>query len=176
MDRLARNAMLARQANMSYGKWKAMQEPVKIVQKEEKHYCLNCGKEVFPRIKAAPKYCDSYCGDQYRRKKYMEVSVGDDAEICKQLMLKHKYAMKLGCCEEWEDFDVFYKWAMDNGYEDGMTMKRYWEDRLYSPINCYFMVGERPRKDFNEAEFSKRWTETVNRIRKHYRMEMIGVK
>ena len=29
MDNLARDAMLAKQANMSYGRWKAMQEPVK---------------------------------------------------------------------------------------------------------------------------------------------------
>ena len=72
MDRLARNAMLAKQAGMSYGKWKAMQEPVKTVQKEEKHYCLNCGREVFAKTKIIPKYCDMYCGNAYRYKQQKE--------------------------------------------------------------------------------------------------------
>lgn len=35
MDNLARNAMLAKQANMSYGKWKALQ-PIVSVEKMEK--------------------------------------------------------------------------------------------------------------------------------------------
>ena len=71
MDNLARNAMLARQAGMSYGKWKAMQDPVKITPKE-RHYCLNCGSELFPKTSKVPKYCDYQCGNEYRERKYRE--------------------------------------------------------------------------------------------------------
>lgn len=61
MDRLARNAMLARQAGMSYGKWKAMQTPVVIIKKPEGLVCKYCGK-TFPKNKyRARAYCSDYC-------------------------------------------------------------------------------------------------------------------
>lgn len=43
-DNLSRDAAAARAAGTTYGKWKAMQEPVKIVpKKEKKNVCLECG-------------------------------------------------------------------------------------------------------------------------------------
>lgn len=38
--------------------------------------------------------------------------------------------------EEWEDFDIFYKWALTNGYEVGLTLDRINNDGDYSPQNC----------------------------------------
>lgn len=69
MDRLARNAMLARQAGMSYGKWKAMQQPVKIVKPEVPEgwrKCKHCG-EPFPG-----KQGKRFCSDECRREAYRE--------------------------------------------------------------------------------------------------------
>ena len=74
MDNLAREAVIARASGMSYGKWKAMQNPTKIepVKEQKKTKCLNCGAEIVNAGNRARKYCDSYCGSQYRERKYRE--------------------------------------------------------------------------------------------------------
>lgn len=65
MDSLARNAMLARQAGMSYGKWKALQpreEPKEKTLPEGWSKCEYCGK-AFKLLNGRKKlYCDAYCG------------------------------------------------------------------------------------------------------------------
>ena len=64
MDRLARNAMLARQANMSYGKWKAMQPIVEVDKDavpEGWRVCEWCGKAFKPKTKKKQRFCDFVC-------------------------------------------------------------------------------------------------------------------
>ncbi len=40
-------------------------------------------------------------------------------------------------CDEWlNDFDVFYNWAYQNGYEDGLTLDRINSSGNYEPNNC----------------------------------------
>ena len=65
MDRLARNAMLARQAGMSYGKWKAMQPVVETKKPEipEGHIKCECGAFFKTR-------CDHQLCPDCRKKKY----------------------------------------------------------------------------------------------------------
>ena len=70
MDNLARNAMLARQAGMSYGKWKALQPVVTPDRKELPEgwrVCANCGKEFKGR--SNKKYCNPDCKYENRRKR-----------------------------------------------------------------------------------------------------------
>ena len=65
-DNLDRDAAAARAAGMSYGKWKAMQEPVKIgPKKETKPVCLNCGHVLTGQQR---KYCSEDCEREYRNK------------------------------------------------------------------------------------------------------------
>lgn len=61
MDNLARNAMLAKQAGMSYGQWKSLQPPDKIEKKIPEGWvvCKWCGKHFKPRTNQ--KYCDIDC-------------------------------------------------------------------------------------------------------------------
>lgn len=39
-------------------------------------------------------------------------------------------------CEEWHDFMLFYEWAMNNGYDDSLTIDRIDNSKDYCPGNC----------------------------------------
>lgn len=39
-------------------------------------------------------------------------------------------------CDEWEHFEPFYEWAVNNGYEEHLTLERVDNDMGYSPGNC----------------------------------------
>ena len=40
-------------------------------------------------------------------------------------------------CKEWmDDFSAFQKWALENGYKEGLTIDRKNNDKGYSPDNC----------------------------------------
>ena len=72
MDRLSRNAMLARQAGMSYGKWKALQPVVEPVKTEETpegwQACEECGKPFKPG--RGKRFCEYACREKnYHRRK-----------------------------------------------------------------------------------------------------------
>jgi hypothetical protein len=38
--------------------------------------------------------------------------------------------------KEWDDFSVFYNWALSTGYKDGLTIDRIDVDGRYGPDNC----------------------------------------
>lgn len=75
IDKLAQEVAMALAAGMSYGKWKAMQDPVKCEKPKdcELVVCKYCGKQFKPKVKKRQIYCDIYCQKkaQYaaRRKK-----------------------------------------------------------------------------------------------------------
>jgi hypothetical protein len=39
-------------------------------------------------------------------------------------------------CDEWNDFNCFYKWAIATGYKDDLTIDRINTDGNYEPSNC----------------------------------------
>lgn len=43
-------------------------------------------------------------------------------------------------CEEWNDFLVFHKWAMEKGYTDELTLERKDSSSDYSPSNCEWIT------------------------------------
>lgn len=46
-------------------------------------------------------------------------------------------------CNEWlEDFENFYSWAMQNGYEDNLTIDRINNDGNYEPCNCRWITKQ----------------------------------
>lgn len=55
-------------------------------------------------------------------------------------------------CKEWDDFSVFRKWALSNGYKEGLSIDRKNNDGNYEPSNCCWAtaheqrINQRPRK------------------------------
>ena len=61
-------------------------------------------------------------------------------------------------CEEWKnDFMPFYKWAIENGWEEGLQLDKDIKGtgKLYSPENCCFVT---PKQNSNKRKTSRRIT------------------
>lgn len=43
-------------------------------------------------------------------------------------------------CEEWNDFEIFEKWAIDNGYSDTLEIDRIDSNLNYEPNNCRWIT------------------------------------
>jgi len=43
-------------------------------------------------------------------------------------------------CEEWNDFEIFYEWAMNSGYTDNLTIDRKDNKKNYCPENCQWLT------------------------------------
>lgn len=48
----------------------------------------------------------------------------------------HYGARGIKICKEWEDFAVFRKWSLSNGYDDNLTIERKDVNADYCPENC----------------------------------------
>lgn len=51
-------------------------------------------------------------------------------------------------CKEWsEDFENFYKWAHENGYQDNLTIDRINGNGDYEPTNCRWITIQEQQKN-----------------------------
>lgn len=55
-------------------------------------------------------------------------------------------------CEEWQDSLTFYKWALENGYKDDLTIERIDVNKGYSPDNCTWIPPEEQYKNRTDSE------------------------
>ena len=76
MDKLTKDAIQAKQSGMSYGKWKAMQEPVEQKKSlpEDWIKCEYCGKPFKPRY--GKRFCDVYCRERAYAENNREKQLG----------------------------------------------------------------------------------------------------
>ena len=64
-------------------------------------------------------------------------------------------------CDEWEEFEPFYEWAMANGYKEGLSIDRIDSDGNYEPSNCRWVTMKKQQNN-----------RTNNRIIKYKNKEM----
>lgn len=75
-------------------------------------------------------------------------------------------------CKEWlNDFQTFYDWAINNGYNDTLTIDRIDNNKGYSPSNCRWVTNkEQQRNKRNNRNITingdtrclKEWCEILN--------------
>lgn len=50
-------------------------------------------------------------------------------------------------CSEWQEFQPFYNWAMNNGYRDNLTIDRINVNGNYEPKNCRWIMSKEQQKN-----------------------------
>lgn len=70
---------------------------------------------------------------------------------------------KLGItvCPEWkDDFKAFYDWAVKNGWQEGYSIERRYNDKNYEPANCKFILKAKQRSNTSESVWITAFGET----------------
>lgn len=50
-------------------------------------------------------------------------------------------------CDEWNDFNSFYEWSIENGYKDDLTIDRIDNSKGYCPDNCRWVDMEKQHRN-----------------------------
>ncbi len=61
----------------------------------------------------------------------------------------------IGICDEWLEFEPFYLWAINNGYQDNLSIERIDNNSDYSPLNCKWATN-------SEQQLNKRTNDLVS--------------
>lgn len=72
----------------------------------------------------------------------------------------------ISICYEWDnDFAMFYRWAMSNGYDDRLTIERIDNDRGYSPGNCKWIPREEQSRNRRKTKLNERKAEAIRNLK-----------
>ena len=84
----------------------------------------------------------------------------------------HHYGGRgISVCEEWTRFEPFFKWATENGYDDGLTIDRIDVNGDYSPGNCRWATQKEQKNNKRnnhylvfkgERKSMARWCDELN--------------
>lgn len=86
---------------------------------------------------------------------------------------KNYGARGISICEEWSDFNNFYNWALNSGYEENLELDRIDNNKGYTPQNCHWVTSL-------ENNHNRRNTSLIDGIplkdfSKKYNMELSSV-
>lgn len=72
-----------------------------------------------------------------------------------------RYGMRgIRICEEWLNYDNFYIWAINNGYDESLTLERIDNNGNYCPSNCKFIPPEEQAKNTRKTLYLTAFNET----------------
>ena len=75
----------------------------------------------------------------------------------KSQLKQNKSYKGIEVCDNWLRYASFKEWAMNNGYEDGLTIERINPKGNYEPSNCEWITkGENSRRRNLNYDYSKR--------------------
>lgn len=57
-------------------------------------------------------------------------------------------------CDEWNQYDIFYQWALSSGYKKGLSIERINNDGNYCPENCTWIPVSEQGKN---KKHSNKW-------------------
>lgn len=81
-------------------------------------------------------------------------------------------------CDEWKnDFMAFYKWSLENGYMDNLTLDRKENDKGYSPHNCRWIdrKGQSNNTTQNIVYFSNGIRVTLGEICDYFNLNYMTI-
>lgn len=83
----------------------------------------------------------------------------------------HNYGGRgITICNEWSDFRNFYDWAIENGYQDDLTIERKNNNGNYEPSNCKWATMKEQANNsrnnheitiHNESKLLHEWSEEI---------------
>lgn len=60
----------------------------------------------------------------------------------------------ISVCEEWkDDFQAFYEWAIDNGYDEHLTIDRINVNGNYEPSNCRWVTWKEQQRNTSRNRY-----------------------
>lgn len=78
----------------------------------------------------------------------------------------------ISVCKEWHSFDCFYKWALENGYLDNLTIERINNNGNYEPKNCCWITKSEQSLNKRERKTKPKKMKKDNLLRKTYKAKI----
>jgi len=75
-------------------------------------------------------------GDSYTALYSVYQNIKDRCNNPRNHAYKNYGGRGISVCEAWNTFEVFKKWALENGYKKGLSIDRIDNDGNYCPKNC----------------------------------------
>lgn len=123
------------------------------------------------------------CGHKFEQPSYKRIyntwrSMKKRCYLKSNANYKHYGERGITVCDEWLDPDEFYKWCMNNGYQDTFTIDRIDVNGNYEPTNCRWvdMKTQQNNKRNNKKITYNNITKTMSEWAKYFNIDYTLLK